>query len=140
VRDPSDRAIVGGDADGGVKGGILSEAGPPGGDLPRLVFEDPFHLLDLFRRRAARRERRDGRLEHPPGLEELPDRLTLRGHHEGQGATSASIDTWRTNVPSPGRISMSPRLSSARSASRTEVRLTTNFSARSRSAAADRRS
>ena len=50
-----------------------------------------------------------------------------------RGSISDSTDTPRTKVPSPGRISISPRLSSARSASRTEVRLTTNFWARSRS-------
>ena len=50
-----------------------------------------------------------------------------------RGSMSVSTETSRTNAPSPARISMSPRLCSARRASRTEVRLTMNFSARSRS-------
>src|SRR5437773_749834 len=86
VHDPCDRAIVGGGADRRVKGRVLGDARPPGGDLPGLALEDPLHVLHLVRGRAARRERRDGRLQDPAGLEELPDRLPLRGHHEGQRA------------------------------------------------------
>src|SRR5207247_3349955 len=44
VRDPRDRAVVGGDADRGVKGGVLDEARPALGDLFGLLFEDPLHL------------------------------------------------------------------------------------------------
>ncbi len=49
------------------------------------------------------------------------------------GSIRLSTETSRTKAPSPARISTRPRLWSARSASRTEVRLTMNFSARSRS-------
>src|SRR2546425_58587 len=55
-------------------------------DLPGLVLEDPFHLVDLFRRRPAGGQGGDGRLEDPPGFEELADGLALRRHHEGQRA------------------------------------------------------
>src|SRR5213594_862151 len=47
VRDPRDRPVVRGGADRGVERGVLREPGPPGSDLPRLVLEDPLHLLDL---------------------------------------------------------------------------------------------
>src|SRR5437867_2134548 len=53
VHDAGDRAIVRGGADRGVKRGVLREPRAPGRDLPRLVLEDPLHLLDLVRRRAA---------------------------------------------------------------------------------------
>src|SRR5439155_3168769 len=86
VHDARDRAVVGGGADRGVKGRVLGDAGPAGGDLPSLVVEDPLHLLDLVWRRATRRKGRNGRLEDPPGLEELSDRLPLRRQHEGQRA------------------------------------------------------
>src|SRR6266852_5181623 len=86
VRDPRDRSVVRGGADRGVEGGVLREAGLPRRDLPGLVLEDPFHLVDLFRRRPAGGQGGDGRLEDPPGFEELADGLTLRRHHEGQRA------------------------------------------------------
>src|SRR5262245_14939232 len=86
VHDTRDRVIVGGGADGRVDRGVLGETGPPGGDVPSLAFENPLHLLNLLRGGAARRERRNGRLEHAPRLEQLPDCLALRGHHEGERA------------------------------------------------------
>src|SRR2546426_229813 len=86
VRDPRDRSVVRGRADRGVEGGVLREAGLPRRDLPGLVLEDPFHLVDLSRRRRAGGRSGDGRLEAPPGFEELADGLALRRHHEGQRA------------------------------------------------------
>src|SRR5213593_3567760 len=86
VRDPRDRAVVRGRADRGVEGGVLRETGLPRRDLLGLVLEAPFHLVDLFRRRPAGGQGGDGRLEDPPGFEELADRLALRRHHEGQRA------------------------------------------------------
>src|SRR5258705_13468660 len=86
VHDACDRAIVGGGPDRRVKGCVLGEARPPGGDLSGLGLEDPLHVLYLVRGRAARRERRDGRLQDPPGPEEPPDRLPLRAPHEAQTA------------------------------------------------------
>jgi len=57
----------------------------------------------------------------------------MREDDEGQRLDEASTEMSRMKVPSPARISISPRLCRARRASRTEVRLTMNFSARSRS-------
>ena len=75
-----------------------------------------------------------GGLEQPAGLEELADALAVGQDHQGQRLDRAPrARCSRTNAPSPARISTSPRLSSARSASRTDVRLTMNFSASSRS-------
>ena len=82
MRDSRDRAVVGGGADRGVKGGVLDEAGPALGDLFRLLFEDPLHLGDLLEGRAARGEGRDAGLKEAARLEELGDRLALRDHHE----------------------------------------------------------
>src|SRR6266850_3743353 len=86
VRDPRDRAVVRGGPDRCVKRGVLREARLAGADLARLVVENPLHLLDFLGRGPARRERRDGRLQDAPRLEELADRLALRRHHQGQRA------------------------------------------------------
>ena len=89
---------------------------------------------DLFAGRAPRGEGRDGRLEQPARLEQLAHRFPVRQDDQGQRLDQGlhrDVAHERA-LPRPGSRS-SPRLCSARSASRTEVRLTMNFSARSRS-------
>src|SRR5262245_11569993 len=86
VHEAGDGAVVRRGADRRVKGRVLREPRPSGGDLARLVLEDALHLLHFLGRRAARGERGDGGLEHAARLEELADRFPLRGHHECQRA------------------------------------------------------
>src|SRR5215471_11070522 len=84
AHDPDDGAIVGSGSDGGMKGRVLSHPRASAFHLPRLLGEDPLHLADLLARRTPGGQRRDGRLEKPPRLEELPYRFPVRQDHQGQ--------------------------------------------------------
>ena len=134
VDDARDGAIVGAGGDGGVERARPgpSRCGPPRPPwpAPRGCAPSPRSPRGVARRaaRAAMAGSSRRRASKSSPTASRCGRMT-----RASGSISVSTETSRTKVPSPARISISPRLCSARRASRTEVRLTMNFSARSRS-------
>src|SRR5215471_1896550 len=101
AHDPDDGAIVGSGSDGGMKGRVLGHPRASAFHLPRLLGEDPLHLADLLARRTPCGQSRDGRLEKPPRLEELPHRFPVRQDHEGQRLDEG----FHGDVPDEGALS-----------------------------------
>src|SRR6266542_2507269 len=84
IDDADDGAVVGGRGDGRVERGILGHPRLALRDLLRLFLEDAIHLGDLLAGGAPRSQSGEGRLEHPPRLEELAHGFAIRQDNEGE--------------------------------------------------------